>query len=215
MAFSGAIYQRADIAILSALSVTTAQIGSYALALRGLDAVVAIRGSIVQTKATEWLREPRSAKSRIVRRLARELRTAAVVAGVAVIAGCYLLKRFAMLSKYPHLWDLCAIIGACLPLVAAHTLTSTWVYSRPGTVRSAGLSAALAALAVITTLALAAAAGISGAMWATCLLEYVSFLAFYLIQLRAARTFTLDPRLLISFIWLPGLFLVYQAVRHG
>jgi hypothetical protein len=181
MAGAATVYQRADLAILGLLSVSLAKVGSYALALRGFDALVAFRGALVQRGAAALAHDTNGDKSNLVeefRLLARRVSAQAVASGVLIILFSQVLRQISAFKPYPDLSDIVGIEGALVPLIASHTVTSTWIYSRKGSASGVWISVGLASSSVLLTLPAILLFGITGALVVTVGLEFLSYLAF-------------------------------------
>ncbi len=177
MAISATVYQRADLGVMGLLGVTAAQLAAYAIALRAFEAVVAFRGALVQHHASNSLSRNRDAAQFL--QWSKRLCLAATGAGLSIIVAAILFRNLGILSDYGNIWTLVAIIGVGTPLIASHTLTSTWIYSNRGSYATMSVSIGLATLSVLMTCGAMVLGGVALVTVAATVKEYVSFLVFW------------------------------------
>jgi hypothetical protein len=176
MSIIGLIYLRSGIAILKPLGVSDAALASFAIASRGFDTVVAMRGALVQRLAVSLARVKDS--NSLLTAFTKKLLIASVIAGIAGVFLSWVCQRAELLAQYPHLWLMTAIVAALCPAIMSHAATSAWLFSRPGNRRNVFLSAALAMASLFAVVVGVTRVGIVGVMFAMCVMELVSFWIF-------------------------------------
>lgn len=214
MAVAAAVYQRADLTMMGLFGLGIAQLAGYAIALRAFEALVAFRGAVVQHEATKWANQDTSSER--VRIWSAKICAACIGLGFLVILVSLNVPRTGLLSQYEGLWTLVAVIGIGTPLIGSHTVTSTWIYSKPGSYRTMGLSVALSCMSIILTIGAILIGGIIGVAAAASIKEYVSYLAFRKIlpsngiNLRAALEVLMWPAatLVLCGVYLIGRWLI-------
>ena len=190
MAVVGVIYLRCGMVVLAPRGVPAAAIASFAVAFKSFEILVAIRGALVQRMATKIIHS-RSEFS-LVSGFSRQLVPLSIGLGLAGIGAAGLCDWLGVLSAYPGVWRLVAIVAATAPLVMSHAVTSALIFSRQGTATTFLDSCFLAALA-LGAVTVAAGGGIDLVMLVTCVMEFCSF-ALFAMRFRAewnARTWTL------------------------
>ncbi|MFJ3304685.1 hypothetical protein ACIPSA_16470 [Streptomyces sp. NPDC086549] len=209
MAVVGVVYLRSSIAVLGPIGVLAVRIASFAVAFKLFELIVAMRGALVQRLAVDLATTADPVP--LMRQSILQISVVSGSAGLLAVLVTLGLRTGSLLGGYPQLWDLALVVAASTPLIMSHCVTSAWVYSRSGSV-AALLDSVLLALVAFTGAALGALVDLRLVMFATCVMEYVSFLAFSRrvrpTFLRSTRTWM--PPLLTS---LPGLVVASVVIR--
>lgn len=178
MAAAGAAYQRADLAVIGALGGGITVIGSYAVATRVFDALVAFRGAVVQHNATRLNRKDRHWKTVSTSKSALRMCGATFTVSILLLFIVARCSTSGLLENYPDVWLYIALIFAGIPMMASHTLTSSMIYASPGSRATLLLSVVLALLSICITATSMATLGVAAVAFSLSLKEYVSFLTF-------------------------------------
>ncbi|MEV8204355.1 hypothetical protein [Streptomyces sp. NPDC079189] len=209
MAVVGVVYLRSSIAVLGPIGVLAILIASFAIAFKLFELIVAMRGALVQRLVVELASAADPVP--LMRQSILQISVVSGSAGLLAVLVTLGLRAGSLLGGYPQLWDLALVVAASTPLIMSHCVTSAWVYSRSGSAATLQDSVLLA-LVAFTAAALGALVDLRLVMVATCVMEYVSFLAFSRRVgpkfLQSTRTWM--PPLLSS---LPGVIVASVVIR--
>lgn len=200
------IYARIDIFILAILSVDLTAVAVYGIILRMFDALALIRGSISQLEIRSL------AKSAMQDRLSQAMRVGQRLTSMSALAALLGLPLSTAILTIPAFssWrdSESAIYIACLcvPLFMTHLSTSAVVLSDPRTHLLLAGSLISAALATVIKWALIASSGVSGAVAAIGICEFMSFVVFALLYRGEI------PIRRLSFFIAPAVFLILITV---